>query len=212
MRMLAVIDVSGSMWQEGEGGALPIDVVRDANLAALQLIPPTSDLGLWVFSTEEDPPRHWRQLVELGPLTEELGDGTRLDALVAETLALPDSEVRGWTALYDTTWAAFREVKENYDPNRVNSVVLLTDGEDERAADMEPGMDLETLLTQLRAQHDPARPVLVITIGIGPDADMSALVQISEVTGASAYQALDPADLPEIFFRAMVERQCRPNC
>ncbi|NED97378.1 VWA domain-containing protein [Phytoactinopolyspora alkaliphila] len=212
MRMLAVIDVSGSMWETEGDAPPPIEVVRDANLAALQLIPPTSDLGLWVFSTEEDPPDHWREVVELGPLTDEVGDGTRLDALVAETKALPDSEVRGWTALYDTAWAAFRAVKENFDPNRVNSVVLLTDGEDERGAGLEPGMDLETLLTQLQAQHDPARPVLIITIGIGPDADMAALEQISGATGASAYQAVDPADLPEIFFQAMVERQCRPNC
>ncbi|NEE02812.1 substrate-binding and VWA domain-containing protein [Phytoactinopolyspora halotolerans] len=212
MRMLPVIDVSGSMWEDDGAEQLPIEVVRDANLAALDLFPPTSELGLWVFSTEEDPPDHWREVVEIGPLSEEVGDGTRLDALVQATNALPDSDVRGWTALYDTAWAAYQEVKDNYDPNRVNSVVLLTDGEDERPPEMAPGMDLETLLAQLRAQHDSARPVLLITIGIGPDADMDALQQISEATGASAYQVQDPADLEEVFFRAMVERQCRPDC
>ncbi len=212
MRMLPVIDVSGSMW-ETEGDERPaIEVVRDANLAALDLLPPTSELGLWVFSTDEDPPNHWRELVDIGPLTEELEGGTRLDLLIEESQALPESEEQGWTALYDTAWAAFQEVKENYDPNRVNSVVLMTDGSDERAPEMAPGMDLETLLTQLQAQHDPARPVLLITIGIGPDADMDALREISSATGASAYAADDPTDLPEIFFQAMVERQCRPNC
>ncbi|WP_164465314.1 substrate-binding and VWA domain-containing protein [Phytoactinopolyspora halophila] len=212
MRMLAVIDVSGSMWETDGGEQTRIELVRDANLAALDLIPPTSDLGLWAFSTEEDPPNHWRELVGIGPLDEELGEGTRLDALTEEVTALPDSEVRGWTALYETAWAAYQEVKENYDPNKVNSVVLLTDGEDEWGPDLSPEMDLDTLLTQLRAQHDPARPVLLITIGIGPDADMDALRQISEATGASAYQAEDPEDIQDIFFRAMLERQCRPNC
>ncbi|WP_166355504.1 substrate-binding and VWA domain-containing protein [Phytoactinopolyspora limicola] len=212
MRMLAVIDVSGSMWETDGGEETRIELVRDANLAALELIPPTGELGLWVFSTEEDPPNHWRELVDIGPLTEEVGDGTRRDALTEQTLGLPDSEVRGWTALYDTMWAAYQEVRDGYDPNKVNSVVLLTDGTDERAPDMAPGMDLDTLLTQLQAQHDPARPILLITIGIGPEADMDALRQISEVTGSTAYQAEDPADIQEIFFRAMLERQCRPNC
>lgn len=212
MRMLTVIDVSGSMWFTDNGDTTRIELVRDAALVALNLLPETGEVGVWWFSTEEDPPHHWREIVPIRPLHTDVDGQTQLEVLVAATHALPDAEVRGWTALYDTTWAAFQAVKENYDPNKINSVVLMTDGTDERAPDVAPGMDRETLLTHLRAQHDPARPVPIITIGIGPDADMEALQQISEATGTSAYLAQDPADIQQVFLQAMVERQCRPNC
>lgn len=212
MRMLTVIDVSGSMWFTDNDETTRIELVRDAALVALNLLPETGEVGVWWFSTEEDPPNHWREVVPIRPLHADVDGQTQLEVLVEATHALPDAEVRGWTALYDTTWAAFQAVKENYDPNKINSVVLLTDGTDERAPDMAPGMDRESLLTQLRAQHDPARPVPIITIGIGPDADMEALQQISEATGTSAYLARDPADIQQVFLQAMVERQCRPNC
>jgi Ca-activated chloride channel homolog len=212
MRMLTVIDVSGSMWFSDDGENLRIDLVRDAALVALNLLPDTSHVGVWWFSTEEDPPNHWREVVPIRELREDVDGDSQLDLLMAATNELPDAEVRGWTALYDTAWAAFQEVKQNYDPNKINSVVLMTDGTDERAPEMAPGMDRETLLTQLRAQHDPSRPVPVITIGIGPDADMEALQEISEATGTRAYSALDPADIQEVFLQAMVERLCRPNC
>jgi Ca-activated chloride channel homolog len=212
MRMLTVIDVSGSMWFTDDSDVTRVELVRDAALVALNLLPQTGEVGVWWFSTEEDPPNHWREVVPIRPLHEEVDGRTQLEILVEATHALPDSAVRGWTALYDTTWAAFQAVKENYDPNKINSVVLMTDGTDERAPEMAPGMDRETLLSQLRAQHDPARPVPIITIGIGPDADMEALQEISEATGTTAYLALDPADIQQVFLQAMVERQCRPNC
>lgn len=212
MRMLTVIDVSGSMWFSDDDENLRIELVRDAALVALNILPETSHVGVWWFSTDEDPPNHWREVVPIRELNEDVDGNTQLDLLIAATHQLPDSEVQGWTALYDTAWAAFQEVKQNYDPNKINSVVLMTDGTDERAPGMPPGMDRETLLTQLRAQHDPARPVPIITIGIGPDADMEALQQISEATGTRAYSALDPADIQEVFLQAMVERLCRPNC
>jgi len=219
MRMLAVIDVSGSMVETDGTEQTRIELVRDAATTALGLLRDSSAVGLWAFSTLEDGDNHWRELVEVGELTDDVGDNTRLEALAGAAQTLPEiveanagEELKGWTALYDTIWAAFQEVKDNYDPNRINSVVLMTDGRDERPEGLPAGMGLETLLNQLRSQHDPANPVPVITIGIGPDADMAALEQISEATGTTAYQAEDPSDIEQVFLRAMVERQCRPNC
>lgn len=212
MRMLAVIDTSGSMWETDGGEVTRIELVRDAAKTALGLFPPNASVGLWAFSTDEDPPNHWAELVSIGPLTEEVGDNTQLEQLIAAADSLPEREVRGWTALYDTTLAAFQAVNSTYESGKVNSVVLMTDGTDERDPGMEPGIDRETLLSNLQAQFDPSRPVPIIAIGIGPDADMDALEAISEATGGSAHLAEDPADIEEVFLRAMIERQCRPNC
>jgi secreted protein with Ig-like and vWFA domain len=207
-QLLAVIDVSGSMNEQVATGQTRIELTRDAAKAALALFPDTSSIGLWAFSVNQDPPNDYVELVPVGPLTEPVGEVPRKEALVAAVDELPD-RAEGGTALYDTALAAFRTVRAMYDPEKINSVVLLTDGRNE---DDPVGISFESLLTTLQTEVDPARPVPVITIGMGPEADLEALTQISEVTGAKAYLAEDPADIEQVFLDAMVERQCRPNC
>jgi len=68
------------------------------------------------------------------------------------------------------------------------------------------------LLRTLRAEADPARPVPVTPIGIGPDVDFPALQQIAAATGGKAYLARDPADIRGVFLDAVLERRCRPTC
>jgi Ca-activated chloride channel family protein len=207
-QMLAVVDVSGSMNEEVLGGSTRIELTRDAAMGALGLFPASSSIGLWAFSVDLNQPNDHVELVPLGPLTEPVGSHSRQEALMAAAQTLPD-RVGGGTGLYDTVLAAFRTVRSAYDPARINSVVLLTDGIDRDDPD---SIGLETLLNTLRAEFDPARPVPVIMIGISADADHETLARISEVTGAKAYQVLDPRDMQQVFFDAMVQRQCRPNC
>lgn len=206
-RMLAVIDVSGSMDQDAGNGRTRAQLARDATVAASRIYPDTAQIGLWAFSELQDPPNHWVPLLDVGPLGDDLGEGSRREAFVAQAATLP-SRVQGGTGLYDTTLAAFRSMRSTYDPSRVNSVVILTDG---RNRDVD-GIDLDTLLTALRAEFDPANPVTIIPVAMGADVDMNVLSQIAELTGGKAYQALDPADIQTVFLDAMVERRCRPSC
>jgi Ca-activated chloride channel homolog len=207
-QLLAVVDISGSMKEEIEGAGTRIELTRDAAKAALGLFPASSSLGLWAFSVDLDPPNDHIELVSLGPLGEQIGSRSRLEVLAAAADTLPE-RAGGGTALYDTVLAAFRTVRSAYDPARINSVVLLTDGRNE---DDPNSIGLDTLLTTLRTEFDPARPVPVITIGVSADADHATLARISEVTGAKAYRVEDPRDIQQVFLDAMVERQCRPNC
>jgi Ca-activated chloride channel homolog len=207
-RMLTVVDVSGSMNEQVEGGGTRIGLTRDAALGALGLFPPSSSIGLWAFSVDLNPPDDHVELVPLGPLNENVGSHTRQEALAAAAQTLPD-RVGGGTGLYDTVLAAFRTVRSAYDPARINSVVVLTDGVDRDDPD---SIGLHTLLNTLRTEFDPAQPVAVIMIGISADADHETLASISAVTGATSYQVLDPQDMQQVFFDAMIQRQCRPNC
>jgi Ca-activated chloride channel family protein len=207
-QMLAVVDISGSMKEKVDGGATRIELTRDAAKAALGLFPASSSIGLWAFSVDLDPPNDHVELIPLGPLTGRVGSRSRKEALMAAAESLPD-RAGGGTALFDTVLAAFRTVRSAYDPDRINSVVLLTDGENRDDPD---SIEFDTLLTTLRTEFDPARPVPVITIGISADADHETLARISEVTGGKAYQVNNPRDIQQVFFDAMVERQCRPNC
>nr|WP_162448679.1 substrate-binding domain-containing protein [Phytoactinopolyspora mesophila] len=208
MRMLTVIDVSGSMNTETSGGSTRIELTRDAAGAAIELLAPTSEVGLWIFSVLLDPPNHHEELFPVARMDEETGEQTRFDELVATLGELPGL-VGGGTALYDTTLAAFRHMNETYAPEKVNSVVLMTDGKDEDHPD---SIGIDALLAALAEEFDPEAPVPIITIGISPEADMASLERISEATGTTAYLAENPEDIGEVFMRAMLERQCRPNC
>ena len=81
-------------------------------------------------------------------------------------------------------------------------MVLLTDGRNE-----DPGsLALPQLLHTLRAERDPARPVAVIAIGVGPDADAEALGRIVAATGGRSYSARNPAATGKVFESALLSR------
>ncbi len=203
-RLLAVIDVSGSMLETSPDGKTRIELASTAAKQAIGLFQPTSEVGLWAFSTDQDPPNDWVELVPTAPLGSQVDGVTQASQLIEQTDTLVDI-TRGHTALYDTALAAYRTAKAGYDAGKINSVVLLTDGEN----DNPDGLSFDSLLTALRAEVDPARPVLLITIGIGPSADMESLQQISALTGAAAYQAVDPNDIGSVFLDAMAARITR---
>lgn len=206
-RMLVVIDVSGSMDADAGNGRSRIELARDASDAALSLFPDSTSIGLWAFSIAKSPPDDWVELVPIGPLSDQVGDGTRREAMLAAARDLP-STTGGGTALNDTALAAFRTVRDSYEAGKVNSVVLMTDGRNED----EGSIDTNDLLRTLRDEFDPARPVPIITIGLGPEVDFEALQQISAATGGKAYLTRHPADIRGVFLDALIQRQCRPNC
>jgi len=71
---------------------------------------------------------------------------------------------------------------------------------------------LPALLATLKREADPARPVPMIMVGLGADADMDALRQIAEATGGKAYQAMEPEDIRGVLLDGISQRRCRPNC
>ena len=108
----------------------------------------------------------------------------------------------GGTGLYDTTLAAVRALRADYDANAINTVVLLTDGRNE-----DPGsISLNQLLHTLQRERDPSRPLSVIAVGVGPDADARSLRRIVAVTGGRSYVARDPSDIGKVFNDALLSR------
>ncbi|HYY80581.1 MAG TPA: substrate-binding domain-containing protein [Actinomycetes bacterium] len=197
--VLAVFDVSGSMKEvvPGTAGRTKIDLVKGAAIASLKLFAPEDNVGSWEFSTDLGgvAGKDWRETVPIGPVGAELSQGrTRLEMLAAADSAL--QATNGDTALYETTLAAVQYVKQHYVPDRINTVVLLTDGIND---DPDGNFNsLPNLLAQLKkAQGD--QPVRVITIAYGADADSKALAQIAKATGGVPFQSRDPRDIVRIF-------------
>jgi hypothetical protein len=208
-RMLAVLDVSGSMARTlpGGGGASRMQVTRAAANSGLSLYPDDTSIGLWVFATDLTRTTDYKELVPLGPLGAR-PDGVMGRERLGRALADLDHVRGGGTGLYDTTLAAVRAVRRGWDPQRINSVVLLTDGNN----DDDHGISLPRLLRTLEQEADPRRPVPVITIGLGEDSDRAALAAISRQTGGSTYAASKASDSYRVFREAMGRRECLPTC
>lgn len=198
-RMLAIVDLSGSMAMPADEGRSRIELARDAAETALGYFPDYAEIGLWGFSVQRQGNQDHETFVPIGELKP-----PHRKALIEGLHRMP-SEVGGGTGLYDTILAGYRAAQADYDPRRISSVVLLTDGRNE---DDPVGIDKERLLSELERLKDPTRPVLLIFVGIGPEADVETLAQIAEVTGGIAYQALDPADMERIVIDALLRRQC----
>ena len=205
-RILALVDVSGSMAQlvPGQGPVSRIDLARTAVRGSLGLFPRGTVAGLWRFSSDLTPSTNYEQLMPLTPLTAR----SRRDfaASIDRLTAVPN----GGTGLYDSVLAAVRYVRSGYDPSRVNSVVVLSDGRNEYAS--AHGITKAHLLSALRKEAEPGLPVPVISVAYGPDSDIPALRSISNATGGMVYTASDPRDLPVIFRDAIGHRVCGGNC
>ena len=117
-RMLAVIDVSGSMEEPAENGLRRIDIFQQAAVGAMQKFSGEVELGVWVFSTARNGELDYEDLSPIAPLA----DTAHTQQIAGIIQSLPQ-RLGGATGLYDTTLAAVKRVRESYDPEKVNSVL-----------------------------------------------------------------------------------------
>jgi Ca-activated chloride channel family protein len=201
--VLAVYDVSGSMKEEvpGTGGKTKIDIVKQAAGQALALFAPETNLGTWLFSTNLAGSRDWVESIPIGPTNARLPNGKIRRQVLAEALTRLQA-TNGDTGLYDTTLAAFRALQRSYAPQRINIVVLLTDGIND---DPKGGITRTELLARLKAEQKKDQPVRIITIAYGADADATSLRLISQATGGLAYVSRDPRDILRVFTDAITK-------
>ncbi len=96
-------------------------------------------------------------------------------------LAVDSLEAEGDTALLDATYVAQQQLKEMGDGERINAVVVMTDGRENNS-----WISLSNLVQELR--DDSGVPVVVFAIAYGQDADMQVLRIIAESTGGQVRQ------------------------
>ncbi len=163
--ILLVLDTSGSMATE--------DRLKRAK-AGLEVffrgVEPQDSVGLTIFSDKIQP------LIAPAPLSknrEELR--ARVRSLIAD----------GGTAFYDATVSAFDAVRAQRATDRINAVVLLTDGED---TDSQVGVD--EVVAHIKGQGDSANRVRVFTIAYssGASGSRANLKQIAAASGGLDYE------------------------
>jgi Ca-activated chloride channel family protein len=193
-RVLLVLDVSGSMGEfAGADNATKLDLAKEAALSSLDEFKDADQVGLWVFSTDlggEHP--DWREVVPVG----EIGDN-REELAAAIERQIP---VQG-TPLYEVTGVAYETMLEQYDPQMINAIVLLTDGVNDDGVPSDDDQQFTALIETLQAGSEGAssRPVRVFTISYGEEADVITLRAISQATSAATYNASNPATIQQVF-------------
>jgi Ca-activated chloride channel family protein len=183
--VLMVLDVSGSMTTlVPPTGKTRLRLAQDAARPAADSLARADQLGLWSFSSPvSGSPNPWRVAVAPGPVAEVAGRyRAGLDGLRAG----------GNTALYATTRAAVQALKQPAD-NRINAVVVLTDGENKYA----PDNDLNRLLADLSPANND-NPVRVFTIAYGNEADAGTLNRIARAARGAAYDARDATTIQQV--------------
>ena len=182
-RVMLVMDVSGSMEEtDAGGGRSRLAAASQAARDSLSEFGPTDEVGLAIFTTGI--PDNYQVLVPVGPISE------TKSAIEAKLALAPQNG----TPLYSAVSRAQADASATLDPTRINAVVLLTDGEDTDST-----ITLEQLIEQIRTtRENRSTNVKVFTIGYGKGAQMDVLTEISESTGARAYDATRAADIDTV--------------
>ncbi|GAA5612485.1 hypothetical protein CP981_04835 [Streptomyces platensis] len=201
-RLSTVVDASASMGAPvpGHNGRSRMDLAKNSLLQALTTFTSEDEIGLWKFATSLDGDKDY---VELSP-TERLGgrdkDGSSHREALADAFGALAPEPQGATGLYDTTLAAYQKARSTYASGKFNALVILTDG----ANDDAHGIGLDALVGELKKLSDPKRPVPLIALAIGPEADTSALNRIVAPTGGSTHRVSDPSQIHQVMLKAIM--------
>jgi Ca-activated chloride channel homolog len=173
--VLLVVDTSGSMGDENR-----LVRAKEGLAAFFREVGRQDSVGLTIFSDRIQP------LIPVGPYKE---NGARLRSTVGDLIA------DGGTAVYDATIDAFQQVRANAGPDRINAVVVLTDGED---TDSSAGAD--EVVQAVRSQGDSDNQVRVFTIAYSAGAVGAAesLEAIARASGGQPYEG-DTEDIEAVY-------------
>jgi len=183
--VLFLLDVSGSMDEMISSSDTRLSQAKSAIAAALDHFMPGDEVGLAGFAQNFD-----GVLVpgEVAPVAEIRQNGESLRAALHQISSMGD------TPLYEAVDTFAKQQATSWSPDRINAIVLLSDGEDDTNHDTTTAEQMLATLAQLRQDT----PVLIFTIAYGEEADIDALRSISTATGAHYYRATDPTKLQEV--------------
>jgi Ca-activated chloride channel homolog len=169
------------------GGQSKLELAKAAAADALADFASDDQVGVWAFTSDlPGPTGVYVEIAPIAPL------GPNLDQV---RRAIGELTPLNGTPLYAVTRQAVGAMSTAADPDRINAVVLLTDGRNEYP----PDTDLSSLIREIQVSENSAGAVRVFSIAYGQDADLETLRQVSEASRAAAYDATDPTSIERIF-------------
>jgi Ca-activated chloride channel family protein len=180
--ILLVFDVAESMNREiADPRVTKLELVKRATSDALKNLNLEDSVGLWTFSTRPGEP--YKDVVPL----EQLSSGDALSRAVAGLEA-----GTGGRQLNAAVRASVDRLRSNFATDRINAVVVLSNGDDDRPRSSE----FLALLAYLRDQPEDQR-VRVFTIAYDESAK-EALSQIAVASKGRSYDASNPLDIANV--------------
>jgi Ca-activated chloride channel family protein len=169
-----VVDTSGSMNDDAKL-AHAVEGLR----IFLRQFSPRDRVGLVTFAADVRP---------IVPIREMSVNRELLDTTVRRLTA------DGGTAVYDATDYGVRLVDELRDSTRINAVVVLTDGDDNRSSLDADGLE-EKLAERSESEEDKIR---VFTIAYGSDANKAVLHRIAAASGGLDFEG-NPEEIEDVY-------------
>jgi len=173
--VLLVVDTSGSMNDEDR-----LERAKEGLVTFFREVSPNDRIGLTIFSDRIQP------LVPIGPFEQ---NARELRETTANLIA------DGGTSVYDATAQGYETVRALGDRERINAVVVLTDGED-----TDSSLGSEDVVARLRGQGDSQSQVRVFTIAYsaGASGAKEALEAFALAAGGQAYEG-DTDDIESVY-------------
>lgn len=204
VRIIALVDISGSMDTDVGEGRTRVHITADAASVAMDSLAPRSEVGVRWFSTSLAPDgRDWIEKTPIRALDDEVDGQTHRDVIRKIIDGLDQDATTGDTGLYDSLADAYRDLVADYDPDFRSSVVVLTDGTND---DPEGGLSEEELIAQLNQLQDDERPVEVLMLGMGPHVDEAPMRRIVEATGGRFATVDDAEDMAPVLVDLIANR------
>jgi Ca-activated chloride channel family protein len=198
-RVMLVLDVSGSMGEPADiddaGGPTRLDLAKQAAIEALDLFAPDDEIALRVFTTDVNQTGNEQDtFVDLVPYGRLADNAEEMRRRINGLLPL------NGTPLYDVTAESYATAEDEFDPTRINALILLTDGVNDDGNPDDDDEQLDSLIDQLQSggEGQATRPVRVFTIAYSADAAADVLRQIAEASTAAAYVSSDPTSISQV--------------
>ncbi|WP_214104982.1 substrate-binding and VWA domain-containing protein [Acrocarpospora catenulata] len=212
-RLLSIIDISGTMALPADStGVTRMQAIGQVGLEGLKLFPDKTEIGTWVFSDNLNGQGvDWKEMIPIGPLAQRI-DGVTRRELVAKDLQSLKAIPTGNTGLNDTLWAAYQKMTKEYAADKVNTILLFTDGVGND--DPNGGISDATVLRRLKQTYDPEKPVSILIISFNTTADenRAQMTALARATGGAAYFPQTVLEIRNIFLKGIARRLCAPNC
>jgi hypothetical protein len=167
--LLIVVDISSSSSPPSppKKATSPLELLRTGSRQVANLLPDGSRLGLWEVGPTFDPPHAYRQLVP----TARLDDNLRIKTNQAVNSMASHKAGPG---LFDATVDAYRTVRDDFQPEMVNQVLVFTDDQNH---DVTNAVLVSSLAKRLSGLQDGSRPVHLSIVLLGNDAGAASLQQ-----------------------------------
>jgi Ca-activated chloride channel family protein len=190
-RLLILMDVSGSMDSLVPGTAhTKLELARTAALAAVRQLGPHDEVGLWVFSPASADGPYVREV----PMGSVSTNGPALRQAIQDLSVDPGNR----TELYATVEAAVSELRADFDPTKINGIVLLSDGANESSTNNDRSAAIRAVVPPRDDEE-----VRIFTIAYGNQADTSTLTALATSSLGTAYDAEDPTLIGKVFYQVV---------